>query len=216
VEHSLRLLGDWAQTAVDRWWAARTSWRPTTQVVAGLRYQPGYVEADVILSAAAIEALASQLAQSRPLLKASEARPILEALKALQDMNSAQSAAIGRMKGELQRTTFRSKVEQLVATVDAETWVRSRVSIEDWMGLFIKTRNGIAHGAPGLGGGADVWAEGALLRSVRDANWIVLTLAVIKHLGAPVSAVDRAAERLGTRYGVRYFGSSIFIGSAGC
>lgn len=212
VEHSLRLSGDWAQTAVDRWWAARTEWRPTTQIAAGLRYQPGYVEADVILSAAAIEALATrQFAQPRPLVADVDARPILDALQSLQDMNPDQSAAIGRLKGELRRTTFRSKVEQLAATVDAETWVRSQVSIDEWTALFINTRNGIAHGSTGLSGGVDVWIGGPLLRSVRDANWIVLTLVVIKYLGAPASALDRAAERLGTRYGVRHVDTPIFI-----
>ena len=212
VEHSLRLSGDWAQAVIDRWWAARTAWRPVTQIVAGLRYQPGYIEADVLLSAVAIEALATKQFEgwSKPILVASDTQPIVDALESLQAMNPAQREAVGRLKGELRRTTFRSKVQQLVDTIDREIWAQTRVSVEEWVDLFIRTRNGIAHGAAGLSGGADLWNETRLLRSTRDANWVVLTLLFLDHLGAPDSVIDRTAERLGARYGVRHRDTPIF------
>ena len=212
VEHSLRLSGDWTQTVVDRWWSARTEWRPVTQIVAGLRYQPGYVEADVLLSAVAIEVIATKQLEgwSQPALWASDAQPIVDALESLQAMNPAQREAIGRLKGELRRTTFRSKVQQLVDAVDREVWAQAQVSVGEWVDLFIRTRNGIAHGAAGLSGGADLWIEPRLLRSTRDANWVVLTLLLLRHLGAPDSVIGRTAERLGTRYGVRHRDTRIF------
>lgn len=211
IEYSLRFSGEWLQQVIDRWWAAHSNWRPVPQIVAGLRYQPGYVEADVILSSAAIEALATEMLQHpEPSLSDEAAQPIRDALQTLQEMSPAQKETISRLKNELSRTTFRSKVRQLVTGVDSETWRQSRVSMEDWIGLFIKARNGIAHAAPGLNGQANIWNEGDLLRSIRDANWTVITLVILCHLGVPAAAISSAAERLGTRYGTRHRSSRVF------
>lgn len=211
VEFSLRFVSDQTQRVIDGWWKARDELLPVTQIIAGLRYQPGYVEADAILSAAAIEALATAaLGASRPPLSVEEAEPIITALDSLSGMNSAQSEAIARLKGDLHRTTFRSKVESLIQGVAPEKWRFSRVEVDEWIKLFIKARNGIAHAASGLPGGANIWKESELLRSIRDANWIVITLVLLAQLGVPDAAIDRAAERLGTRYGVRHSGTPIF------
>lgn len=211
IEFSLRFASDQTQGVIDGWWKARDELLPVTQIIAGLRYQPGYVEADAILSAAAIEALATAaLGASRPPLSDEEAEPIIVALDSLSGMNQAQSEAIARLKGDLRRTRFRSKVESLIEGVAPEQWRSSRVEVDVWIKLFLKARNGIAHAVPGLPGGASIWKESELLRSIRDANWIVITLALLTQLGVPDAAIDRAAERLGTRYGVRHSGTPIF------
>lgn len=111
---------------------------------------------------------------------------------------------------DLRRPTFRSKVESLIEGVAPEQWQLSRVDVDEWIRLFIKARNGIAHAAPGLPGGANIWKESELLRSIRDANWTVVTLVLLTQLGVPDAAINRAAERLGTRYGVRHSGTSMF------
>lgn len=211
VEFSLRLVSDQTQRVIDRWWKDHDELLPVTQIIAGMRYQPGYVEADAILSAVAIEALATAaLSTSRPPLSVEEAEPIIIALDSLSGMNHAQNDAIKRLKGELRRTTFRSKVKSLIEGVAPEQWRLSRVDMDEWIKLFIKARNGIAHAAPGLSGGANIWKESELLRSIRDANWTVVTLVLLTRLGVPDAAINRAAERLGTRYGVRHSGTSIF------
>lgn len=206
VEYTLRFAGDWIQHTIERWWAAYSEWKPVLQILAGLRYQPGYVDADVILSSAAIESVATALQQHEaPRLSPNESKPILEALESLTGLDRAQKEAVAQLKGDLGRTTFRSKVEQLIRHVDDDVWQQARVSIEEWTKQFLKARNTIAHAVS-----SDIWEDGVLLRGIRDANWIVLTLVILKYLDVPDPAIGRAAERLGTRYGVRYRGVEIF------
>ncbi|SFH43170.1 hypothetical protein SAMN05216274_10568 [Cryobacterium levicorallinum] len=206
VEYSLRFAGDWIQHTIERWWAAYSEWKPVLYILAGLRYQPGYVDADVILSSAAIESVATALQlHEAPRLSSDESRPILEALESLTGLDHAQKEAVAQLKGDLGRTTFRSKVEQLIRQVDDDVWQRARVSVKEWTKQFLKARNAIAHAAS-----SGIWEDGVLLRGIRDANWIVLTLVILTHVGIPDAAIDRAAERLGTRYGPRYRDIEIF------
>ena len=79
------------------------------------------------------------------------------------------------------------------------------MTIEEWTKQLLKARNTIAHAVS-----SNIWENGVLLRGIRDANWIVLTLVILKYLDVPDPAISRAAERLGTRYGVRYRGIEIF------
>lgn len=209
IEHQLRLSGDWTQTVIDRWWAARNTLRPISQVLAGLRYQPGYIEADVILSAAAIEALASRLdVGEAPRLSPDDAQPILDALDALTGLNQDQRAVISQMMGEATRTTLHAKTELLLSGVNTVAVENSRVSVADWLPKFKRTRNHIAHGTGGSA--SDVWTDTALLRAVRDANRVLLSLAFLTHLGVPDAALERAAERLGNRYSGRHRTAGIF------
>lgn len=123
----LRFSGDWLQETIDEWWNSYTDWKPILQIFSGLRYQPGYVDADVILSSAAIESLATRLQQHEsPRLTADEQQPFLDALDSLTDLNSTQKEILGNLKREVLRTTFRSKVEQLVESVPVTVWKRPK------------------------------------------------------------------------------------------
>ncbi|WP_448389754.1 HEPN domain-containing protein [Microbacterium aurum] len=178
-------------------------------MLAGLRYQPGYIEADVILSAAAIEALASRLdVGEAPRLSPDDAQPILDALDALTGLNQDQRAVISQMMGEATRTTLHAKTELLLSGVNTVAVENSRVSVADWLPKFKRTRNHIAHGTGGSA--SDVWTDTALLRAVRDANRVLLSLAFLTHLGVPDAALERAAERLGNRYSGRHRTAGIF------
>lgn len=206
IEYSLRFTGEWLQEVINRWWLAYEEWQPVLQIIAGLRYRPGYVDADIIVSSAAIESVASTLQKyDDPRLTRDDAAPILQALASLIGMNAAQKAAIAQLKGDLGRTTFRSKVEQLIHQIDQDVWSATRLSAAVWVRVLVKARNTIAHANSDA-----LWEDSALLRSVRDANWIVLTLVLMHHLEIPDAAIERAAERLGTRYGTRHRDTALF------
>jgi hypothetical protein len=209
VEHLLRLSGTYAQAVMDRWWDARETLRPIPQLLAGLRYQPGYVEADVILSAAAIEAFATRTDVGEdPRLSNDEAQPILNALDGLVELNENQKTIVSQMKHEVTRTTLHSKMELLLARVSPVAIANSRVSTADWLPKFKRTRNHIAHGNGGSV--SDVWTDKETLRAVRDANRLLLSLAFLTHLGVPEAALERAAERLGNRYSGQHRSTGIF------
>lgn len=206
VEFTLRLGAAWVQEAIDQWWLVYEAWLPVLQIVSGLRYQPGYVDADVILSSAAIEAVSTRLLKfEAPRLSPEESLPIIEALDSLNELSPQQREAVAQLKGDIGRTTFRSKVKQVLTTVSDEAWAASRVSTSAWLTQFMNARNKIAHA-----GESSIWENGPLLRSVRDANWIVLSLILLVYLRVPGAALDRAAERLGNRYASRHRESNIF------
>lgn len=207
IEHSMRFIGQWAQGAIDRWWTVYSDWKPVAQIIAGLRYQPGYVDADVVLSSAAIESVATALQQrDAPSLSPEEALPIIGVLNSLTGLRRSQREAVSRLKGELKRTTFRSKVEQLLQQVDADVWTQARLSTEEWTKQFLNARNKIAHAASD-----GPWDDSALLRAIRDANWVVLTLVLLTHMDVPSAAISRAAERLGARYAIRHRATKVFV-----
>lgn len=206
VEFTMRLGAAWTQPAIDRWWLAHEAWLPVLQIVAGLRYQPGYADADVVLSSAAIEAASTRLMQfEAPRLSPEESLPIIAALDSLSELSPTQREAVAQLKADIGRTTFRSKVEQVLTTVPDEVWVASKVSKSAWLKQFMNARNKIAHAGP-----SPIWEDGALMRSVRDANWIVLSLVLLAHLQVPSSALGRSAERLGNRYAGRHRESDVF------
>lgn len=207
VEFTMRLGATWAQQAIDRWWHAYETWLPVLQIVSGLRYQPGYVDADLILSSAAIEAVSTQLQQyEAPRLLPEESLPIITALDSLSELSPKQREAVGQLKADIGRTTFRSKVEQVLTTVPDDVWLAGKVSRAEWIREFMNARNKIAHA-----GASPIWENSPLLRSVRDANWIVLSLVLLAHLEVPTSVLDRSAERLGNRYANRHRESEVFL-----
>ena len=115
------------------------------------------------------------------------------------------------MKREATRTTLQSKVELLLDGVNDRALTNSRVSVDTWLPKFKKTRNDIAHGNGGEPQSREIWTNDSLLRAVRDANQVLLTLALLTHLGVPDAAIELAAERMGTRYGGRHRATGIFV-----
>ena len=207
VEHSLRLSGVWLQEVIGEWWNSYEDWKPILQIFSGLRFQPGFVDADVILSSAAIESLASRLKQDvPPRLNADEQRPFIDALNSLTGLNNAQKKMCESLKGELSRRTFRSKVYQLMESVSVDVWQKARISTSDWTKALIRVRNKIAHAAQD-----EVWDDSQLLRGMRDANWIVLSLLILNHLRVPSEVLSNSADRLGTRYAPRHPSVDIFL-----
>lgn len=61
IEFLLRLGADYAPSVLDGWWRARADLRPVPQILAGILYQPGYVESTVI----ALAAVAQRTARAR-------------------------------------------------------------------------------------------------------------------------------------------------------
>lgn len=61
IEFLLRLGAEYTPTVLDGWWRARADLRPVPQILAGILYQPGYVESSVI----ALAAVAQRTARAR-------------------------------------------------------------------------------------------------------------------------------------------------------
>ena len=86
----------------------------------------------------------------------------------------------------------------------------AKIDADEWGDHLLWARNDIAHqGAPDASRGSQYVTE-AESRAVRDATRILVTLTIAQHIGVPTTVLERAAERLGVRYSVRHWGTSIF------
>lgn len=61
IEFLLRLGAEYAAEVVDGWWRARADLRPVPQILAGILYQPGYIESTIIALAAIAQRTARTL-----------------------------------------------------------------------------------------------------------------------------------------------------------
>ena len=186
--------------------------RPVTQILAGLAYQPGFVESSVISLAAAIERFGKvQYPPSTvPRLTPQQFAPMEAALSELQGLDVAQRAFVNDVKNDARRPRYEEYVNAIVNDIDANVFARSWVDAAEWREHLLWARNDIAHeGAPNSQTGHR-YVTDAESRAVRDASRIVLTLAMLKYLDIPFSALELAADRLGVRYGPRHIGTSIF------
>jgi hypothetical protein len=61
IEFLLRLGAEYAAEVVDGWWHARADLRPVPQILAGILYQPGYIESTIITLAAIAQRTARTL-----------------------------------------------------------------------------------------------------------------------------------------------------------
>jgi len=225
AECSLRLGSTHLQAIVDRWWEARETLRPVTQIAVALKYQPGFVESDIILTAASIEHFANAVGtKTRPVLDKPARKPITDALKQLKaDLQQRggeplttqrQIEVIDGFMTHMGHKGLREKTKSLVASLPGRTIEKSRIDVDAWETYFMDTRNGIAHGGNKLEGKRDLWLETNLMRVVRDANYVILTLLLLNHLGIPVESIELAASRLGIRYGKRDSEAEIFRASS--
>ncbi|MFF2485137.1 hypothetical protein ACFVSU_01950 [Microbacterium sp. NPDC058062] len=79
IEFLLRLGAEYSPTVIDRWWRARAELRPVPQILAGILYQPGYVESTVI----ALAAIAQRTARAQ--LSVPHANSFRQGLQAIVD-----------------------------------------------------------------------------------------------------------------------------------
>lgn len=77
IEFLLRLGAEYAADVVDGWWRARADFRPVPQILAGILYQPGYIESTII----ALAAIAQRTA--RTLLGVPDSRTYRQGLQAI-------------------------------------------------------------------------------------------------------------------------------------
>jgi hypothetical protein len=196
VEYLMRFGATYAQDVISGWWKARTSLRPVTQVLAGLRYQPGWIETDVNILAASIE-LFGQVqfpsAVSRRISVLDFAR-IETALDSLSGLTRPQREFINFIK-----SSAGGRPQKLDESIDAvitdlgESIQEAGMHPSAWKPALLEARNGVSHA-----GGA-VGLTDSELRAVRDATRVVLTLDLLHQVGLPDSALARASERLKVR-----------------
>ncbi len=207
VEYLVRFGAAYTQDLITGWWAARTALRPVTQVLAGLRYQPGWVETDVNILAACVELFGRvqfPAAVSRRTSVADFA-PIEAALDALPGLNRPQRDLINFIKSSAggRPQNLDQSIDALIADL-GQTLTRAGVNPTEWKSALIDARNGVSH-AGGAGSITD-----PELRAVRDATRVALSLDVLNQLRLPDAALDRAAERLQVRYGITHRGTAVY------
>jgi hypothetical protein len=201
VEYLLRFGAAYMQDAISTWWGGRTALRPVPQVLAGLRYQPGWVETDVNILAACVELFGRVQFPSVVSRRISvlDFTKIEDALDSLPGLNRSQRDFINFIK-----SSAGGRPQRLDESIDAiaadlgQTLSEAGINGTDWKLALIEARNGVSH-AGGAGGLTD-----ADLRAARDATRVVLSLDVLKHMHLPSAALARAAERLKVRYAINH------------
>ncbi|GAA4491339.1 hypothetical protein GCM10023171_35110 [Microbacterium panaciterrae] len=213
IEYVVRLGNEHAQSVIDAWWSARSTLRPVPQVLSGARYQPGYVESDLIALAAVLERYVKTrfpLPADRR-LSADQLRPLKAALDDLSGLDEQQMAAVRKFTANrpVQRT-YREHLQAFLTDLGTDLLTTARIHPEEWVDHLLWARNDIAHeGAPNDQRGTKFVSDPES-RAVRDATWVVLALGFAKQTQLPDAALLRAAERLGVRYGSRHASTTIF------
>jgi len=114
------------------------------------------------------------------------------------------------LPGATRSAHYRDVLRFIAAGLGTEIVQATKVDAEEWGNHLLWARNDIAHqGAPNASRGAQYVTE-AESRAVRDATRILATLTLAQHIGVPPRVLGRAAERLGMRYSVRHWSTSIF------
>lgn len=213
IEHVIRLANSHAQSVIDMWWAARENLRPVPQILAGVKYQPGFVQSNVITLAAALEKYVKTVfpRPAAPTLSAEQIRPLRAALEALEGLDADQTAAVRRFVANRPvEATYRQHLQAFVSDLGVEVISAAKIHPEEWIDHLLWARNDIAHeGAPNNQSG-ERYVTDLESRAVRDATWVVLALGFAKQAGVPGQALLRAAERLGVRYGPRHAQTTIY------
>lgn len=207
VECLLRLGAAYAQNVLTRWWEARSNFRPVTQVLAGLRYDAGWLEMNVNLLAASVERYGQARFPTTTLRRISvdDFAPLQAALSNVRGLNASQRSFV-----EFIRSSAGGRPQKLDESLDAiiadlgRTLREAGVSPDEWKQALIGVRNGVSHGD---GSGEFTDPE---LRATRDATRVALYLSLLKFLGVTDGAIDRSADRLRVRYGVRHRGTGIY------
>ncbi|RWR22875.1 hypothetical protein D8Y23_01445 [Microbacterium enclense] len=214
VEYLLRFGAAYFATVVEAWWKMRVDFRPVPQILAAVRYEPGFVESDVIALAAALERFTKQKfppPMSPPRLDAQEFAVIEDTLQALlPTLSGAQRAFVNGIRNDARRTRYEEYVGALIESLQPEHLAHTKINLANWTAALHSARNDIAHeGAPNPANPV-LFVDAQESRALRDATRVILTLATLAHLGVPDPVLSRASERLGVRYGVRHVDSAIY------
>ncbi|MBK4348957.1 HEPN domain-containing protein [Lacisediminihabitans changchengi] len=193
----ISLTGPGAAIGVARWWEARKKLRPVTEIAAALNYAPpSLVEADLAVSAAALDRL---LSLSRRLPRRFSKADVIAAADAIDSTAIdpvVKTALLQAVKGTLNATPLRAKIDEMVRRLGPIVLGNAFLEADTWVPAFMEIRNAIAHGS----GKSGIWTDDALLRATRRANRIMLALALLSYLGASDRILSLAATDLGNKH----------------
>lgn len=207
VEYLMRFGATYAQEVISGWWNARTLLRPVTQVLAGLRYQPGWIETDVNILAACVE-LFGQVQFPSAVSRRISVRDfgkIETALDSLSGLTPSQRDFINFIKSSAggRPQKLEESIDALIADL-GQTIHKAGINTSVWKPALLEARNGVSH-AGGAGGLVD-----SELRAVRDATRVVLSLDLLHQFGLPDIALERASDRLKVRYSSGHRATSVY------
>jgi len=210
-EYLTRFRAEYIDDAIATWWQMRDAFRPITQILASLIYEPWFVESSIGAASAALERLAKiqfPPPVSAPRLTSQEFEVIEETLDALQPaLNGKQRAFVNDIRNDSRRTRYEEYVEAAIASLPAEVLVKTQINLANWRVALFAARNDIAHeGAPNPVN-AVLFVNESESRALRDATRVILTLLTLAHLSIPAAVLVNAADRLGVRYRVRHVDS---------
>tara|TARA_R110002051_G_scaffold325547_1_gene428780 strand:+ start:45227 stop:46459 length:1233 start_codon:yes stop_codon:yes gene_type:complete len=207
VEYLFRFGAAYAQEMISGWWNYRTTHRPVTQILAGLRYQPGWIETSVNILATCVELFGrvqfpSSVSRRISMIDFAE---IETALSGRSGLNRAQRDFISNIKSlaEGRPQKLYQSIDSIVADL-GETLGEAGINGAEWKAALIAARNGVSHS----GGGEGLTDQE--MRAVRDATRTALSLVILKQLSLPSAALARAAERLKMRYTINYREQAIY------
>lgn len=214
IEYLMRFQAAYINDVVNIWWRLRDEFRPVTQILAGLIYNPGFVESSIIAVAAALEHFTKMKFPpplSKPRLLPEEFQIIDETLTGLKpELNNRQIAFINDIRNDSKRTRYEEYVEAILKSFSSEVLQKTKINLDNWMDALFAARNDIAHeGAPNPNN-SKLFVNDLEARALRDATRVIMSLAVLSHLEVPDEVLSRAADRLGNRYYVRHTATKIY------
>ncbi len=214
VEYLLRFGAAYFSSVVEGWWRMRVDIRPVPQILVSMIYEPWFVESSVGAIASALERftkLKFPPPMPPPRLTPQDFEEIEAPLLALlPTLNGAQRAFVNDIRNDARRTRFEEYVDALIDSLQPAHITQTRINLANWKLALHAARNDIAHeGAPNPANPV-LFVDEQESRALRDATRVILSLATLAHLDVPESVLNRAAERLGVRYGVRHVESAIY------
>ncbi|MET3769360.1 hypothetical protein ABIB15_002056 [Marisediminicola sp. UYEF4] len=191
------LIGPGAVLVIERWWEARRMLRPVTEIAAALSYAPpSLVEADLAMSAAALDRLLSLSINLPRRFSKADVNTATNAIEATEIDPAVKTALLQAVKGTLNATPLRAKVGEMVRHLGPIVLGNAFLQADKWVPVFMEVRNAIAHGS----GSTGIWTDDTLLRATRRANRIMLVLALLAHFGASGRILSLAATDLGNKH----------------
>lgn len=182
-------------------------------MLVGLIYDPGFVEADVILSSAILERFGKLKfpPSTSPRLTPAQFAPVEQALSALVGLDGPTRSFVNEIKNAAPRPRFKEYAERVVGLMPDTARNQAKINLNTSRDRLFHSRNDIAHEGASNDQSGSRYVTEVDLRAVRDANRVILSLALLAELRVPEAALNRAAERLGIRYAGRHPSSGVFL-----